>query len=131
MQLNSAVTLGHVQVTRAMEQGDIMSVVDPQMGTYPPKKGLEPLLKLALACCQSESEARPRMVDIVRELEDIWRITMASEPGSMKKPVSTFSIDLRNAGNRYSGEPSSDSLQDVSYDMLDSTGQLKGKIDPR
>lgn len=118
------------EVTRAMEQGDIMSIVDPQMGQYPSKQGLEPLLKLALACCQSESDKRPRMVDIVRELEDIWRLTMSSEPVAMK---GSFSIDLRHAsGKRYSGEPSSDSsLQGMYSDMLDSRGLWKGKITPR
>lgn len=118
-----------------MEEGDILSIVDPQMGKYPSKKLLEPLLKLALACCQSESEARPRMVDIVRELEDIRQMTMSSDAGAIKEckdPPGTFSIDLCHAGSKYSGEPSDSSLQGVSsYDMVDSTGQLKGKIDPR
>ncbi|KAG0555704.1 hypothetical protein KC19_12G188700 [Ceratodon purpureus] len=115
------------EVNRAMETGDIMSIADPQMDTYPSKQGLEPLLKLALSCCQNESEARPRMVDIVRELEDIWRNTKSSVSGSMKDmPSSTFSIDMSHLG-----EPSSDSFQDVSYGMVNSKGQLEGKIDPR
>jgi hypothetical protein len=124
----TVLTLGwRVQVTRAMETGDIMSIADPQMGSYPSKQGLEPMLKLALACCQNESEARPRMVDIVRELEDIWRITNSSVSGTTKDaPSSTFSIDMSHLG-----EPSSDSFQDVSYGVVDSKSQLKGKIDPR
>lgn len=110
-----------------METGDIMSIADPQMGTYPLKQGLEPLLKLALACCQNESEVRPRMVDIVRELEDIWRITKSSVSGSMKDmPSGTFSIDMGHFA-----EPSSDSFRDGSSGMLNSKDQLKSKIDPR
>lgn len=80
------------EVTRAVEQGDVMSIADPQMGAAPPKQGWEPLLKLALACCQNTSELRPSMVDIVRELEDIWRVT---KPASLSKVDSdTFSIEM-------------------------------------
>ena len=122
-----------LQVTRAMEQGDIMSIADPQMGSFPPKQGLEPLLKLALACCQNESEARPRMVDIVRELEDIWRITM---PAVMSKVDSdTFSIDmdhLQDSHGHSTAQPSSSaSFQDVSYVLGDRKGGLRGSANPR
>jgi len=80
------------EVTRAMQEGDIMSIADPQMGPSPPLNGLEPLLKLALSCCENESDARPRMMDIVRELEDIWRQT--KPPGLSKVDSDTFSIDM-------------------------------------
>lgn len=119
------------EVTRAMQEGDIMSIADPQMGPSPPLNGLESMLKLALSCCENESEARPRMVDIVRELEDIWRQT--KPPGLSKVDSDTFSIDMDRlhpgkasvAGGmdgtaRYSAlEPSSSassySFQDVSH----------------
>lgn len=116
------------EVNRAMEEGDIMSIADPQMGTFPSKQGLEPLLKLALACCQNESDARPRMVDIVRELEDIWRINKLKVSDSWKEDPDTFSIELGHRKAHSSGEPSSNSWQDMSCDMKAS---LKGKIDPR
>lgn len=79
------------EVKRAVDQGECMSIADPQMGAPPPKQALEPLLTLALACCQNESDARPRMVDIVRELEDIRRLTM---PQLSKMDSDTFSIDM-------------------------------------
>ncbi|KAG0582214.1 hypothetical protein KC19_3G043100 [Ceratodon purpureus] len=118
------------EVNRAMEEGDIMSIADPQMGSNPSKQGLEPLLKLALACCQNESEARPSMVEIVRELEDIWRII---KPTLMSKVDSdTFSIDMEHLrGSHGQMQPSSSSFQDASYIMSDGKGDLRGSINPR
>lgn len=79
------------EVRRAVDQGEYMSLADPQMGASPPKQALEPLLTLALACCQNESDKRPRMMDIVRELEDIRRLT---KPQLSKVDSDTFSIDM-------------------------------------
>lgn len=114
-----------------MESGDIMSIADPQMGTYPSEKGLEPLLKLALACCQNESEARPRMVDIVRELEDIWRITGNVSTSWKTDSSDTFSIDMDQfLRNRKAEEQSSGSFRDIStlsIETNDQTGELKSK----
>ena len=114
-----------------MENGNIMSIADPQMGTYPSEKGLEPLLKLALACCQTESEARPRMVDIVRELEDIWRITGNVSTSWKTDSSDTFSIDMDQfLRNRKAEEQSSGSFRDIStlsIETNDQTGELKSK----
>jgi serine/threonine protein kinase len=127
------------EVKRAVDQGEYMSIADPQMGAPPPKQALEPLLTLALACCQNESDARPRMVDIVRELEDIRRLT---KPQLSKVDSDTFSIDMdhlqqpppapwltgraSDSGRaRYSTlEPStSDSFQNMSQYGMDPLGK--------
>lgn len=49
----------------------IFSVIDGRMGSYP-SECVEKFLSLALKCCQDETDARPSMADVVRELESIW-----------------------------------------------------------
>ena len=40
------------------------------MGSYPPKCVVK-FLNLALKCCEDETNARPSMAEVVRELESI------------------------------------------------------------
>lgn len=60
------------EVNLAYEAGMMLSIVDPRMGSYP-AESLEPLVRLAVSCCKDDTDARPNMSDVVRELEVIWR----------------------------------------------------------
>jgi hypothetical protein len=68
-----------VQVIAAHNAGKILSFVDPQMGSYN-GDALEALFRLGMACCRDRTDDRPSMVDVVRELENIWRSSPYSMP---------------------------------------------------
>lgn len=48
----------------------IFSVIDERMGSYPSECVVK-FLSLALKCCQDDTDARPSMADVVRELDSI------------------------------------------------------------
>ena len=56
----------------------IFSIIDGKMGSYPPKCVMK-FLNLALKCCEYETDARPSMAEVVRELESIWRMMPDSD----------------------------------------------------
>lgn len=62
----------------ANQSGMIFSVVDSRMGSYP-AECVERFAALALRCCQDETDARPSMVEVVRELDAIWQMTPGTE----------------------------------------------------
>jgi hypothetical protein len=59
-----------LQVNIAYHSGDVSGIIDSRMSSYPPEC-VKRFLSLAIRCCQDETEARPYMADIVRELETI------------------------------------------------------------
>ncbi|KAF6164780.1 hypothetical protein GIB67_011170 [Kingdonia uniflora] len=61
------------EVNAAFQSGVIFAVIDNRMGHYP-SECLEKFMALALRCCQDETESRPSMLDVVRELENIWHM---------------------------------------------------------
>ncbi|KAG6631027.1 probable LRR receptor-like serine/threonine-protein kinase At1g06840 isoform X1 [Carya illinoinensis] len=58
------------EVNVAYQSGMIFSIIDEQMGSYPSESVVK-FFNLALKCCQEETDARPSMVEVVRELESI------------------------------------------------------------
>uniref|UniRef100_A0A0A9BZN4 non-specific serine/threonine protein kinase n=1 Tax=Arundo donax TaxID=35708 RepID=A0A0A9BZN4_ARUDO len=66
------------EVLAANQSGMIFSVVDNRMGSYP-AECVERFASLALRCCQDETDSRPSMVEVVRELEAIWQMTPGTE----------------------------------------------------
>ncbi|XP_062184861.1 probable LRR receptor-like serine/threonine-protein kinase At1g06840 [Phragmites australis] len=66
------------EVLAAKQSGMIFSVVDNRMGSYP-TECVERFAALALRCCQDETDARPSMVEVVRELEVIRQMTPGAE----------------------------------------------------
>ncbi|XP_040993416.1 probable LRR receptor-like serine/threonine-protein kinase At1g06840 [Juglans microcarpa x Juglans regia] len=58
------------EVNVANQSGMIFSIIDGQMGSYP-SEGVVKFFTLALKCCQEETDARPSMAEVVRELESI------------------------------------------------------------
>ncbi|WRX32504.1 Serine-threonine/tyrosine-protein kinase [Theobroma cacao] len=68
------------EVNVAYHSGMIFSVVDGRMGSYP-SECVEKFVTLALKCCQDETDSRPSMADVVRELENIWLMMPESEIG--------------------------------------------------
>lgn len=95
----------------AYQSGTIFSIVDGSMGSYP-SECIEKFLRLALKCCQDETDARPSMADVVRELESIWLMT----PESDGKTTESFSIE---ATKKMTPPSSSSEMMNpnVSYDI--------------
>ena len=60
----------------------MFAVIDKDMGTYL-TECVEKFMTLALKCCEEETESRPSMAEVVRELEDIWVLI----PETEAKPV--------------------------------------------
>ncbi|KAF6142999.1 hypothetical protein GIB67_041067 [Kingdonia uniflora] len=66
------------EVNIAYECGMIFSVIDGGMGSYP-SECVEKFVSLALRCCKDDTDARPSMADVVRILEEIWRMMPESD----------------------------------------------------
>ncbi|XP_068668689.1 probable LRR receptor-like serine/threonine-protein kinase At1g06840 isoform X2 [Aristolochia californica] len=66
------------EVNIAYQSGMFFSIIDNKMGSYP-SECVEQFVTLALRCCQDETDKRPSMAEVVRELENIWRITPESD----------------------------------------------------
>ncbi|KAH8943060.1 hypothetical protein BDL97_13G029000 [Sphagnum fallax] len=67
------------EVIAASNAGKILSFVDPRMGSYN-GDALRALFQLGMACCRDHTDDRPSMVEVVRELENIWRSSPYSMP---------------------------------------------------
>ncbi|VAH20373.1 unnamed protein product [Triticum turgidum subsp. durum] len=88
------------EVNKAYQSGNISEIVDRRMGLCPPDC-INRFLLLATKCCQDETDARPSMSEIVRELEVILRMmpeadlvlmdTTDTDSGDMSKSLSTSS----------------------------------------
>ncbi|CAI9776537.1 unnamed protein product [Fraxinus pennsylvanica] len=66
------------EVNIAYRSSVIFSVIDEEMGSYP-SECVEKFIDLALKCCQDETDSRPSMAEVVRELENIWLMTPESD----------------------------------------------------
>lgn len=70
-----------LQVNNAYRSGMVFSVIDERMGSYP-SECVEKFVTLALKCCQEDTNARPSMAEVVRELERIWLMMPESDTRS-------------------------------------------------
>ncbi|MBA0728861.1 hypothetical protein Golax_001723 [Gossypium laxum] len=68
------------EVNVAYHSGMIFSVIDGRMGSYP-SECVEKFVTLALKCSHDETDGRPSMADVVRELENIWAMMPESDLG--------------------------------------------------
>ncbi|CAN0876892.1 Probable LRR receptor-like serine/threonine-protein kinase At1g06840 [Linum grandiflorum] len=83
------------EVNMAYQSGMIFSVIDGKMGSYP-SDCVEKFLTLALKCCQDETDSRPSMAEVVRELETIWSFLPESETKTSES-VTTADTDSKMA----------------------------------
>ncbi|KAL7585595.1 hypothetical protein Lser_V15G42083 [Lactuca serriola] len=67
------------EVNIAYQSGKIYSVVDANMGSYP-SKCVEKFATLALNCCWEDTDGRPSMAEVVREIENIWQMMLDLDP---------------------------------------------------
>ncbi|KAJ7959964.1 GPCR kinase [Quillaja saponaria] len=74
------------EVNVAYQSDMVFSVIDGRMGSYP-SGCVEKFLALALKCCQDETDARPTMAEVVRELENIWFMMPESDTSAAESVV--------------------------------------------
>ncbi|KAI3678598.1 hypothetical protein L6452_37897 [Arctium lappa] len=88
------------EVNIAYRSGMIFSVIDAKMGSYP-SECVEKFVTLALKCCKEDTDERPSMVEVVRELENIWHMMPESDSRT------NDSIDIEHGKNVSSQSSSS------------------------
>lgn len=66
------------EVNSAYRSGDISGIIDSRMTSCPPECATR-FLSLALKCCRDETDARPYMAEIVRELDGIRSVLPEGE----------------------------------------------------
>eukprot|EP00253_Pinus_taeda_P023016 PITA_23016 len=87
------------EVNLAYKSGMMLSMIDKRMGSYP-SECLEPFARLALRCCQDETNARPSIAEVVHELEKIFRLMPAEEDHNI--PFMQIHMDPMNMKKRQS-----------------------------
>lgn len=112
------------EVKSAYQSGNIFSAVDARMGSYP-SECIEKFVSLGLQCCQDETDTRPSMREVVRELEIIWSMT----PETDITPLESMITDSKNVAL-----PSYSSLGDThnyfTSDIPGSSGLISSVIPP-
>eukprot|EP00250_Pteridium_aquilinum_P017576 c23693_g1_i2 orf=419-3313(+) len=107
------------EVNLSYEAGMMLKIVDSRMGSYP-SECLQPLVRLAISCCKDDTDSRPSMSEVVRELETIWRLTPVGD--SMVSFETTSDSDaLRNQRGFAANNPY------ISSD-IDGSGLMSGTI---
>ncbi|XP_062171192.1 probable LRR receptor-like serine/threonine-protein kinase At1g06840 [Alnus glutinosa] len=81
------------EVNIAYQSGMIFGVIDGRMGSYPSDCVVK-FLSLALKCCQDETDARPSMAEVVRELENIWVMMPESDIRKADPMVTDVAKDM-------------------------------------
>ncbi|KAG2669791.1 hypothetical protein I3760_14G050600 [Carya illinoinensis] len=80
------------EVNVAYKSGIIFSIIDERMGSFPSDCVMK-FLNLALKCCQDETDARPSMAEVVRELESLCNL-MPDSDTIMAYPMDTDTVKV-------------------------------------
>ncbi|KAF3794375.1 putative LRR receptor-like serine/threonine-protein kinase [Nymphaea thermarum] len=105
------------EVNHAYQAGLLLSVLDSRLGPYP-FECLEQFAELAMRCCQDETEIRPSISEVVRELENIWR----KMPDSVYTTSESAETEIETVGSL--GSSSVATTKDVSVSFGISGGDL-------
>lgn len=105
------------EVNIAYRSGMIFSILDERMGSYP-SECVEKFINLALKCCQEETDARPAMTEVYRELENIWLVVADSDTNWSESLTGTGDSGKISA----SGTPTSSSSTRNPYVSQDVSG---------
>ncbi|KAG0447665.1 hypothetical protein HPP92_028223, partial [Vanilla planifolia] len=104
------------EVILAHQSGQVFSIVDSRMGPYP-SDCIERFVSLALRCCNEETDARPSMPEVVRVLENIWRMGPGSEALSSEPETDAVATKSKSGTT-----PSSSLLYEHPYMSSDISG---------
>ncbi|KAM3195081.1 hypothetical protein ACQJBY_071254 [Aegilops geniculata] len=102
------------EVMAANQSGMILSVVDTRMG---PCLGecVERFAALGLRCCRDETDARPSMAEVVRELEMIWQMTPETDSVPLELESESVSMDPSRPGTQLSSSSAGGSMMAYQY----------------
>uniref|UniRef100_A0A1D1YQ17 non-specific serine/threonine protein kinase n=2 Tax=Anthurium amnicola TaxID=1678845 RepID=A0A1D1YQ17_9ARAE len=84
-------------VTLAYQSGTTFSIIDNSMGSYP-SVCVKKFLLLALRCCEDKMDLRPSMSEVVRELENVWCMTLESTPKESDRILTDYGSSLSLEG---------------------------------
>lgn len=101
------------QTNIAYQSGSISSVVDKRMSSVP-AECIEKFATLALRCCREETDARPSMAEVVRELEIIWELMPESKTAKREDMSETTSQPSSSSNSSYLKNPHPYTSMDVS-----------------
>ncbi|XP_047094405.1 probable LRR receptor-like serine/threonine-protein kinase At1g06840 isoform X1 [Lolium rigidum] len=116
------------EVNKAYQSGDISEIVDSRMGLCPPDC-ISRFLLLATKCCQDETDDRPSMSEIVRELEAIMRM-MPEVDFVLLETTDTDSADMTKSLSTASATGTS-FVSQTSGSVNANSGVLSGVLTPR
>ncbi|KAK1265323.1 putative LRR receptor-like serine/threonine-protein kinase [Acorus gramineus] len=106
-------------VNNAYQSGMTFSVIDANMGSYP-SECIEKFVSLALRCCKDETDARPSMAEVVRELDIIQKMTPEADSTTSSVSMATDPEKAKslNPSSSMATEHSLTSVVDVSGSNL-------------
>ncbi|RLN28700.1 putative LRR receptor-like serine/threonine-protein kinase [Panicum miliaceum] len=116
------------EVNSACQSGKISEIIDSRMGLYPPDC-VRRFLSLEPKCCQDETDDRPSMWEIVRELELILRM-MPEEDLVLLETSETDSTDVSKSLSASASGALFVSSQ-VSGSLDASSGMISVRVTPR
>lgn len=114
------IQLHQLQVNSACQSGMMISIIDKNMGPYS-SQCLERFMTLALKCCEDETEARPSMLVVVRELENISNM-LPPEHDTIPAETSDVSVSSDMSGVLASSSISSLYSRRNLYSSLNEAG---------
>ncbi|KAJ1263409.1 hypothetical protein BS78_09G182300 [Paspalum vaginatum] len=117
------------EVNSACQSSDISEIIDSRMGLYPPEC-VRRFLSLATKCCQDETDARPSMWEIVRELELILRM-MPEEDLILLETSVTDSTDVSKSLSASTSGTLFISSSQASGSLNASSSMISGRVNPR
>ncbi|XP_010522021.1 PREDICTED: probable LRR receptor-like serine/threonine-protein kinase At1g06840 isoform X2 [Tarenaya hassleriana] len=109
------------EVNAAYQSGMILSVIDKRMGSIP-TECVEKFATLALRCSRDETEARPSMAEVVRELERIWNLMPESQVAKTADLSESESQSRKPMASSPSESSSSTSAMKNPYSSMDISG---------
>uniref|UniRef100_A0A0E0G9E8 non-specific serine/threonine protein kinase n=1 Tax=Oryza nivara TaxID=4536 RepID=A0A0E0G9E8_ORYNI len=123
------------EVKKAYRSGNISEIMDTRMGLCSPEC-VDSFLQLAMKCSRDETDARPSMTEIVRELELILKIMPEGDLIQLETPQTysgrAMSKDpmSKSTSNSTNGNYLASSQTFTSVDAS-SSGVLSGMVSPR
>ncbi|XP_057972137.1 probable LRR receptor-like serine/threonine-protein kinase At1g06840 [Malania oleifera] len=104
------------EVIAACQSGMMFSIINRTMGPYP-SECVNKFMTLALKCCQEETKARPSMLEVVRELENMLSLLPESNTIPLVSDASTSGVPS-SVPSAYSGRNSYPSTEFLGSNLV-------------
>ncbi|RZC62920.1 hypothetical protein C5167_024726 [Papaver somniferum] len=107
------------EVNGAYSSGTIFSIIDEKMGSYP-SKCIQKFVTLALQCCQEDTDARPSMAHVVKELDNILYMMPESDISiavSTDHDIDDSEVSMTITTTKTPPSSSSMSMSNMNWDL--------------